>query len=454
MAKEDVEILDGACKPVMTQVTRHGIEHDVTSMLKRGLTTTCAGGFFFIPYLLQLNAYDHFSGLGKPKIEGIPKERLALGIVFESLFGYNKGIRSIDSVSRADFGLLAGLPFLPSPSTQYRFVQSTTVKQGLDFQVTLGRRLVELGQVQPGDPVNIDAHNVKTYSRKEMKQSYLTKEARYGKALRTFYTQDQQSSKPLMAVAAYSGTKVKQVTQKISRLTRDILERDYLMVADKEWYCGQLINELHNSHGVSLMVPIKRSKNRVAEFKAVPWSAYENISGEDIAAVFTTMKDFEGPLMLFLKKRPDGKYFALLTPSEEYPKEKAMPTYSKRWRIETFFGHNQFLGIDNLPSLNLNAVQAMLTLRLVAFHLVDNFRHDLGGEHVSKTPELIHRCFLDGVQGRVQLRGNLITVNIYGFKYDKDVAPIFTDLEAKLTQAGIDPRIPWLGNRRLEFKFF
>lgn len=423
-------------------------------MLKRGLTTTSAGGFFFIPYLLQLKAYKYLSGMGKPKLEGIPKERLALGIIFESLFGYTKGIRAVDSVGKTDFGLLFGLPFLPSPSTQYRYEQSVSTKEGLDFQVALGRRLVELAQVSAGFPVNIDAHNVKTYSRKEMKQSYLTKEERYGKAIRTFYTQDQHSGKPLLAMATYSGTKVAQVTQRITGLTQDILERDFLMVADKEWYCGQLINELHKAYGVSLLVPIKRSKKRVAEFAAVPWEAYEKTAGGSIAIVYTTMKDFNGPLQLFLKKRPDGKYFALLTPCEDVAKEMVMPTYTKRWRIETFFGQNYFLGIDHFPSLNLNAIQAVLSLRLVAFHAMDNFRHDLGAEHISKTPDLIYRHFLDGVQGRVQLRGDMITVSVYGFKYDREVASIFMNLESKLIRAGVDPRIPWLGNRRLEFKFF
>ncbi|MDO9535533.1 MAG: hypothetical protein Q7J85_09450, partial [Bacillota bacterium] len=51
---EDIEILDGSSKPKKSVVTRHGIAHDVTTLLKRGLTSTSAGGFFFIPYLLQL----------------------------------------------------------------------------------------------------------------------------------------------------------------------------------------------------------------------------------------------------------------------------------------------------------------------------------------------------------------------------------------------------------------
>jgi hypothetical protein len=196
LTPEETEILDGACEPRPYVVTRHGIEQDVTALLKRGLTTTSAGGFFFIPYLLQLGAHD-----------------LALGLVFESLFGYTAGIRAVDTVSRIDFGLLAGLPFLPSPSTPYRFLQDISVEDALGFQTALGRPLVTLGQITPGQPIKVDAHNLKTCSRKAMKQSFISQEAHYGKAIRTFYTQDQTSKKPLMALAAYSGTTVSQITR-------------------------------------------------------------------------------------------------------------------------------------------------------------------------------------------------------------------------------------------------
>jgi Transposase DDE domain len=425
----------------------------VAALLKRGLTTTSAGGFFFIPYLLQLGSHGLAASLGPVKREGIPQERLALGIVFESIFGYTAGIRAVDSVSRADFGLLAGLPFLPSPSTQYRFLQHVSLKDGLDCQTALGKRRVSLGQVPPGFPVNVDGHNLKTYSRKEMKLSFLTKEDRYGKAIRTFYTQDQESKKPLIALAAYSGTTVAQVTRKLAGRTRDVLGRDFLMVADKEWYCGQLIQELHKQCGVKVLTPVKSSPKRKAEFDAVPLDRYDPTVWGNIATLYTTMTNFDGPLRLLLKKRRDGKYFALITPASKMTAEIAMPAYTKRWRIENFFAENAFLGVDHLPSLNLNAIQTMLSLRLLAFHVVDNFRHDLGPTHHTKTPELIHREFVDGIQGHVQLRGNIIAVSVYGFEHQDAAAAILTNLDAKLERAGVDSRIPWLGNRRLRFTF-
>jgi Transposase DDE domain len=402
---------------------------------------------------LQLGACDLVASLGPLKTEGLPKERLALGLVFESIFGYTAGIRAVDTVSRADFGLLAGLPFLPALSTQYRFLQSVSVQSALEFQTILGQRMVTLGHVTPRHPVNVDAHNIKTYSRKAMKQSFITQEDRYGKAVRTFYTQDQASKKPLIALAAYSGTTVSQVTRRLATLTRAILGRDFLMVADKEWYCGQLIQDLHTQHGVEVLTPVKSSPKRQVEFDAVPLEQYDQTVWGNVAAVYTTMTDVDGPLRMLLKKRPNGTYFALITPACAMTADTAMPTYTKRWRIENFFAENAFLGVNHLPSLNLNAIQTMLSLRLLAFHVVDNFRHDLGAAYQKKTPELIHREFVDGVQGRVQLRGNTIEVSIYGFEHETAAAAILTHLDAKLETSGVDPHIPWLGHRRLRFTF-
>ena len=336
-------------------MTRHGIDRDVSTLLKRGLTTTRAGRFFFLPYLLQLGASDLMASLRLSKDKGLLPERLALGLVFESIFGYTVGIRAVDAVSRTDFGLLAGLSFLPSPSTQYRFLQDVAMQDSLNFQIALGQRLAERGQIACDHPVNVDAHNIKTYSRKAMKHSFITQEDHYGKAIRTFYTQDQASKKPLIALAAYSGTTVSQVTHRLAHLTRPILGRDFLLVADKEWYCGQLIQELHAQYGVSVLTPVKSSPKRQEEFDAVPLEKYDKTVWGNVAALYTTMTHFDGPLRMLLKRRRDGKYFALITPAADMTPDTAMPTYTKRWRIENFFAENTFLGVNHLPSLNLNA---------------------------------------------------------------------------------------------------
>jgi hypothetical protein len=95
----------------------------------------------------------------------------------------------------------------------------------------------------------------------------------------------------------------------------------------------------------------------------------------------------------------------------------------------------------------------MLALRLLAFHVMDNFRHDLGATSQQKTPALSHRAFGNGVQGRVQWCGHSIDIIIDGLEPEAAAAAILTNLDTKLEHAGVDPRIPWLGNRRLRCTF-
>jgi hypothetical protein len=314
LAQETREGRDSAGEPRPRVVTRHALEQDGTALRQRGLPTTSAGGFFCLPSLLPLGAYDLAAAWGAAKHEGIPKERRALGLVFESLFGYTAGRRAVDTVRRADVGLRAGRPFLPSPSTQSRFLQDVPVKSALACQTVRGRRLVALAHVTPGHPVNIDAHTVQTDSRKAMQHACITPEARDGKALRTFYPQAQASTKPRMALAASSGTPGSPGTHRVAELRRAILGRDFLRVAAKEGDGGPLIQARHAPDGGAVLPPVRSSPQRLGECDAVPLAPYDQTVWGHGAAVSTTMTACDGPLRMLLKQRRDGKDCALRPP--------------------------------------------------------------------------------------------------------------------------------------------
>jgi len=124
------------------------------------------------------------------------------------------------------------------------------------------------------------------------------------------------------------------------------------MVADKEWYCGQLIQELHAQYGVAVLTPVKSSPKRLEEFDTVPLEQYDQTIWGNVAAVYTTMTDFDGPLRMLLKKRRNGTYFAL---DHAPPRSDRCHRYAdlhQRWRIENFFAENAFLGVNHQPSLH------------------------------------------------------------------------------------------------------
>lgn len=453
MIPETIEILNGALKPKSIEITRQSVQAELEALLRRGFTTTHAGGFFFIPYLQEPDLYRALGKLSAPKATGIPTEKVALQLIWEPLFGYVKGIRSVDPVSQADFGVLSGLPFICSVSTEYRFLAESTTERSEAFQKHLGKRLVHLDYVS-GDVLNMDSHSVKLFSRKEMKASYLSKDKAYGKAIRIFYTQDQASKKPLFAKVAYSGATVAQVTPQLVEANKEILGGPFLTVNDKEWFIGSLLDQLDRIHGIQVLLPLKRTSRRIREMEAIPLEEFKyRYENQPIARLVTELDGFTGQMKLFVKCNGDGTFFALITNKKYFRAARAMDTYRKRWRIENFFNENTFLGLDHLPSLELNAMQTALSLKLVSFHLVDNLRKNLPKPFSTMKPESIYQHFTQGVQGKVQLKKDKLQVDIYGFQHRNMVAPLFKGLEQKLIAQDINPRCSWLNDYVLSFSF-
>lgn len=434
-------------------MSRHSIQSDLQQLLRKGFTTSCAGGFFFLPYLQALEIHSLLEKFCLPKKEGIPPERIALQLIFEALFGYTRGIRTLDPISQADFGALSGLPFLCSPSTEYRFLTGIPMEDSEQFQIALGTHLLELGQIE-ARIVNMDAHSISLYSRKEMKASYISQEKLYGKAIRAFYTQDQESGKPLFVQACYSGTTAGQATPALVGATQAILGRTFLSVTDKEWYVAQLLEYLDKIYKLEVLLPVKHTAKRLQEMESIDFQTLKAKTGATpLATLLIALDGFTGRLRLFVKRNPDGTLFGLITNKRYLRPISAMEIYSRRWRIENWFHENSFLGLNCLPSLELHAIQAALTLRLVAYHLMDNFRMNLGSQFAKMTPELIHRHFIQGVQGKVQLKNEQIHIDIYGFRHQAVARNTFTNLEKKLIAKGIDPRVPWLNGYKLHFEF-
>ncbi len=88
----------------------------------------------------------------------------------------------------------------------------------------------------------------------------------------------------------------------------------------------------------------------------------------------------------------------------------------------------------------------MLSLRRLACHLMDLFRHDLGPAYHHKTPAINPSGARRRCPRGVQVRGAIIEVNIYRFEQEAAGAAILTYLDTALENAGVDPLIPCQDN--------
>ena len=91
-------------------------------------------------------------------------------------------------------------------------------------------------------------------------------------------------------------------------------------------------------------------------------------------------------------------------------------------------------------------------LKMVSFHLVDNFRKNLPKPFSTMKPESIYQNFIQGVQGKVQMKKDKIQVDVYGFQHRDVIASLFRNLEHKMIAKNIEPRCPWLNEHVLNFE--
>jgi hypothetical protein len=98
---------------------------------------------------------------------------------------------------------------------------------------------------------------------------------------------------------------------------------------------------------------------------------------EPVATLFTDLDGFAGKLKLFVKRNDDGSFFGLTTNKKYFRATRVRKPIQGVGGLKTFSNENAFIGIDRLPSLELNAIQTALSLKLVSFHLMDNFRKNL-----------------------------------------------------------------------------
>ncbi len=140
----------------------------------------------------------------------------------------------------------------------------------------------------------------------------------------------------------------------------------------------------------------------------------------------------------------------MLTNDEESPEERTVTIYGKRWRIENFLKEAIFLNIDKLPGIELNKISAMLAIKLVGYCTVSCESRDIGGDYAKVEIEGIFEKFLN-IQAFVRSKGEKIHVTYY--RYPSELVPLFQDLNEKLKNRGINPVVPWLNNKTLEFHF-
>ena len=122
-------------------------------------------------------------------------------------------------------------------------------------------------------------------------------------------------------------------------------------------------------------------------------------------------------------------------------------------QIEEFFNANQALGWNRAGTHNLNIRYGHMTMALLAQTVIHQLRSRLGEPASTwEASHLAHDFFL-GLDGDVRVAHNTIIVTYYNAPNVEHLRAHYEHLPEKLRAEHVDPRIPWLYDFELDFRF-
>jgi hypothetical protein len=114
---------------------------------------------------------------------------------------------------------------------------------------------------------------------------------------------------------------------------------------------------------------------------------------------------------------------------------------------------NQVLGWQHTGTLNLNIRYGHMTTALLAQAAIHQFRSRLGEPYQQWDAKHLTSAVFRGLEGDIRVVDDTIVVTYYNPPNADLLRSKHEDLPGKLATENVAPRIPWLYNFKLDFRF-
>ena len=429
-------------------------------MLADKVTGNLVGLWLLVPELMRLGAWDLLCGWTHRSPLRV-EPRLALQLVHEAALCVT-GVRARRCLNQRGFELVNGLPFLAADTAVHELLGARTVADCQDLQVALGKIRRASGHYQ-GRILAIDPHRVRSYSRRHMRQHRGQEGERPTKVAQTFFVLDADTHQPVCFTTATSARTATVAAMELLRLAAAVLDPrpgQALVLVNTEHFTAQLLDHVQCETNLDLLVPMPNQRASLAQLGSLApeqfqprWAGYATCK-----RLYTPKNSAAGPFHQFIQRtgeRPEDYHFKAFLSTRDGDEAEALTwEFPKRWHVEEFFNANQALGWDRAGTCNLHIRYGQMTMALIAQAAIHQFRERLGPPAQTWDAAHLAKAYFAGLEGDVRVvDGNTIQVTYYNAPDASRLSEHYEALPAKLRTAGIDPRVPWLYEFLLDFRF-
>ena len=275
------------------------------------------------------------------------------------------------------------------------------------------------------------------------------------KLLQTFFALDTETGQPIGCGIGTPGVNTTKATIDLLNMTNKINHIKAIILADKEHFTQNLIRDIKHKDQFELLVPVL-STTRIQ--KAEKFLSY-NSQWAGYAIADTTFK-FRGSkeeYRLIVQREGEiesqYKYKSFITLSDKPTVILLSETYDKRWSIEDFFNFDGAMGFDRASTFNLNIRYGKMSLALLSQAATYQFRQNLPKPYNRWNATHLADAIFSKIDGDIRVRNDTIVVTCYNVPKELNLQNHYENLPEKLEAEGIDPRVPWLYNFKVDFRF-
>jgi hypothetical protein len=334
----------------------------------------------------------------------------------------------------------------------HELLAQRTVAESQRLQVALGKIRRVSGDYQ-GKLLAIDPHRVRSYSKRQMRRHREDPRSKALKMAQTFFALDPDTHQPVCFTTA---------AIELLDLAGQILcpqPGQTLVMADLEHQTAELINHVRLHTPFDLLVPMKNVQSLQKQLRAIApdrfirqWAGFSTLKQP-----YQMAKGRSGELFQFAQRngeRPDDYRFgAFLCTTDRDEVDALTLDYPKRWHVEEFFNTHQALGWGRAGTMNLNIRYGQMTMALLAQAALHQLRRRLGDPFANWDAGHLARSLLGGLDGDVRVEKDTIVVTYYNAPNVQRLRDHYQELPDRLASENINPRIPWLYDFKLDFRF-
>jgi len=438
------------------------LERQVRQLLADKISGNQIGIWLLLPEHLRLGTWDLLRSWAAQPPERV-EPRLALHLVNEAamcLCSY----RQRRTLSQKGFELANGLPFVPTDAALHQLLAAHTVQQAQQLQIALGK-LRRASHHFAGTLLDLDPHRMLSYSQRQMRRHRFHPEHKPAKMAQTFFLLDCHTGQPLCFTLSSAAQSVTQASPQLLHLAAEILgaapgaKDKPLILADKEHFAQELFSRVRQDDLFDLLSAQPAYPQLKSRWEKIPpadftehWPGYASCSQP-----YHFQLQPEPTYYEYVQRsgcRSEDLYFQGFLSTAQRPQIPTLTKdYPQRWQVEEFFKFNQALGWHRAGTLNLNIRYGHLSMVLIAQAAIHQLRQRLGQPFLQWDALHFARNLFEGLEGDVRVEKQTIVVTLYNPPNASLLKNYYEHLPEKLTREGVNPRIPWLYNFQIDFRF-